>query len=304
MSTVNPVQDIDKVASGTSVTGDLMVKDYSLKSTKHGKPYITGFFSSNGHHGFKIWDSTLVAAFGGNDFSNKVLTVTGDVDEYNGYRSLIIQQATIKAEADIGEFLETPYTESFLVPLQEFVLGKMTDEGRQVVDLLLDDETMGKFATEFAAVSHHDNVYRGLLAHSLKVARLMTLVSNMYPVLWSRSDKDLLIVGAFLHDLGKVDEYALGTMNKDKLGLSHRYWGLERVQGFKDEIVALKGEDWYYRLIAIIMQHHGEWGERPQIIEAQVVHLVDNLEAQLTSISTAVGAAGGDQVQIFGLRLN
>ena len=54
----------------------------------------------------------------------------------------------------------------------------------------------------------------------------------------------------------------------------------------KDLIVEKKGEQFFNQLVSILSQHHGEYGERPRTVASYVVHLIDCLEANLTTINS------------------
>ncbi|MCS6985751.1 MAG: HD domain-containing protein [Leptospiraceae bacterium] len=129
-------------------------------------------------------------------------------------------------------------------------------------------------------VVHHAYV-GGLLEHTLHVMELCDSYSRIFP--WA--ERDLLISGAFLHDIGKVDEYeylfqAIEHTSKGKLK-GHTLLGYERLQAMLqhyplEEPLRLKVEH-------ILLAHQGRriWGavEEPRFLEAYLVHAADATDA-------------------------
>lgn len=138
------------------------------------------------------------------------------------------------------------------------------------------------FFEEYASRSVHDAKEGGLAVHTSKVFTTMyDLVFNgAYSYILSAVNEDALIIGAIIHDIGKTMEYANGR-NGEFYYVSHNILGVELLVNARELLVGRYGEDTYYRIMSIIGQHHGEFGERPQTIEAYVIHLADMLEARL-----------------------
>ena len=67
---------------------------------------------------------------------------------------------------------------------------------------LLDEEFMRKFSQAPAGVKNHHAYHGGLLEHVVSLMELVVRVAPLYPQI----DRDLLLMGAFLHDMGKIDE--------------------------------------------------------------------------------------------------
>jgi 3'-5' exoribonuclease len=134
---------------------------------------------------------------------------------------------------------------------------------------------------------HH--VYLGgLLEHSLAVASLADDICGRYPGL----NRDLLIAGALLHDVGKVNElrYARSFEYTDagKL-LGHIVIGVEMIEeklrelaGFPRELTIL--------LKHLLLSHHGqyEYGspKRPKTLEAVILNFIDDLDSKINGVRT------------------
>ncbi len=154
---------------------------------------------------------------------------------------------------------------------------------RLLTDLFGNEEFMESFSTCPASVQFHSAAVGGLLNHTLTVAEIC---SKML-LLQSGLDRDLVIAGALLHDIGKTRSYAVAantshTPEGNLIGhlvISYEIL-IERIRsidGFPDDL-ALK-------LKHVILSHHGrnEWGSpvEPMMPEALLVHMADDMDAKL-----------------------
>ncbi len=138
--------------------------------------------------------------------------------------------------------------------------------------------------------SIHHAYIGGLLEHTLSVCRLCDSIGELYPVL----DKDILLVAAALHDLGKSKELTCGISrdysDQGKL-FGHIFLGLEMIEPFLRRAKNLSPEI-IMHLKHIILSHHGEleFGspKRPKTHEAFVLHYADNLDAKLNALDQAL----------------
>jgi len=145
--------------------------------------------------------------------------------------------------------------------------------------------------------SIHHAYIGGLLEHTLSVCKICDSVSGLYPAL----DKDVLLVAAALHDIGKSREITSGISrdysDEGKL-LGHIFLGLEMIQPFLNRARNLSPEV-IMHLKHIILSHHGEleFGspKRPKTHEAFVLHYADNLDAKLNTLDQALVKPPDDQ---------
>lgn len=151
---------------------------------------------------------------------------------------------------------------------------------------------MELFLTSPGGISIHHNYIGGLLEHTVGIMAQATLYADMHPALL---DKDLLLTGAFLHDIGKTREIyweiARERTTEGKLlghiaiGLSLLEEKLRNLKSFPADLALL--------LKHLILSHHGtlEWGSpvRPSPAEAIVLHLLDNLDAKVNHLYCHLG---------------
>lgn len=167
----------------------------------------------------------------------------------------------------------------------------------RLVRSFLDDEALtAAFAAAPAAKVNHHAYVGGLAEHTLSVMRLCDAAAAHYGDI----DRDLLIAGAFLHDIGKTVEIAVepgfpyteeGTLlGHIPLGYAMVRERIASIAGFPKEIATDLGH--------LVLSHQGEleWGSpvQPRTAEALVLHFVDNLDSKVATARTHLeGVAGG-----------
>lgn len=298
-------EDIMSKLDRERISGYVLVGTYSEQPTKTGKSYMNGTLNCLGEVQFKAWQGNCFDKLKEIDYTGKICNINAEVNEWGGTKSLvlnsisIVPEETLKAEGiSESDFLSTKYDiESTWKTYINTVKKHVSEDAFKVFELLLED-VQDRFKSEFAASFHHDNCKGGLLAHSLKVTKISSVVS-MYPAILKRVSSDLLYVGSALHDLGKIIEYNNGVVSSMGRVLSHNTLGVLMLGEHKEDIISLKGEDFYYQLISIIAQHHGEYGEPPRTVVAWVIHQCDLLDSSLTSLNTLLEESDDAQQVIF-----
>lgn len=146
-----------------------------------------------------------------------------------------------------------------------------------------DDEYMSEFSKCPASIMLHSNEVGGLIYHTLNVAEHCLLAWEQF----RQMDRDLLLTGALLHDVGKVDAFRVTTnINQTEEGifLGHLILGMSFIQSKIDEIDNFP-KDTRNKILHILLSHHGkrEWGSpvEPSIPEALAVHFADDFDAKL-----------------------
>ena len=121
-------------------------------------------------------------------------------------------------------------------------------------------------------------------------------------MIYPQTDADLLVTGAFLHDIGKTKEYdytrsfEFSTIGRLKthmlLGCEILREHISKVEGFPEKLAV--------KLEHMILSHHGqkEWGSpvEPLFLEASLLHFADNLDAKTFMFTEARrNAVEGDE---------
>lgn len=298
------------LCDGHYVSGLVLIGSYTEQPTKNGSSYFGGTLNIVGSVPFKVWQGVCFDDMKSNDYSGKICQIDGSVNIYNGSRSLILQSIVevpkSKAESlGISEldFFEAKYNVDKMYNDICTVLQKTVSENALKVFNIFMNEIREDFIKEFAAVSHHDNCFGGLVAHTAKALRASLLIKN-YPNIFKRVTPDLVFLGIALHDIGKVKEYCNGVVSDVGKKVSHLTLGCIMLSEHKEEIVSLMGEDFYYSLMSVISQHHGEYGETPRTIAAYIINQFDCLDALLTSLDEVLGETEeGQQIKFDDMKL-
>ncbi|MEM8861568.1 MAG: HD domain-containing protein, partial [Chloroflexota bacterium] len=164
----------------------------------------------------------------------------------------------------------------FISSMQEPWKGFMTH-------LLLDEKFLSKYAVAPAAKSMHHASVGGLLEHSLSMANLAEAASANYPYV----NRDLLVSGALVHDMGKVWEYTLdgefGTSEDGHL-VGHITRAAIYIEAQAQAYKEINEKD-LRELIHLVVSHHGthEWGSPvvPKTLEAILLHQLDLLDSRV-----------------------
>ena len=294
----------NQIREGQAVDELFLVKEMSRAETRSGKPYLMlTLMDRSGEIGSRVWENA--DAFQGICEPGSLVRVTGQAQAYRGTLQLKIDNVlpADKLESDMELFLQVSKRN-----IAEMA-REITAVARNVQDffyrkLLLRFFNDSSFFMEFqhapAAKSMHHAYLGGLLEHTLAVAKLAALIADCYPTL----DRDLLMTGALLHDIGKTRELSFDAFpfeytSKGRL-VGHLVIGIEMIQ---DKIKAIPAfpEDLATRLKHLILSHHGryEFGSPalPMISEAFVLNFLDDLDAKLNFLNRLEEQATGEGYQ-------
>lgn len=136
-----------------------------------------------------------------------------------------------------------------------------------------------------ASINVHHVYIGGLLEHSVSMAKMGR---EIVPIIGG--NRDLVLAGCLLHDIGKIEEIELkgGFKYSDKGRLlGHIVLGIDLLKGLVANIKTFP-QNLYNALLHIIASHHGteEWGSprKPMFIEALIVHYLDNLDSKVMGV--------------------
>jgi 3'-5' exoribonuclease len=179
----------------------------------------------------------------------------------------------VRLEADLTTILGT---------IRSAPLKALADE------IIADKALLDAFKRTPAGVKHHHAYAGGLLDHVVNLLRLADRVAPLYPAL----DRDLLLVGVLVHDIGKVRELeslqGFSYTDEGQL-LGHVLLGLEIVDAKIRAIEARTGQRFAseaaVRVKHMIASHHGQYEfgspKLPMTLEAVALHHLDHLDAKM-----------------------
>jgi 3'-5' exoribonuclease len=176
---------------------------------------------------------------------------------------------------------------------------------RQLLDRIFTDEFMDQFVKAPASMWLHCNWVGGLAEHTLNVMRTCEYLSTSYPEL----DRDLLVAGALMHDIGKVLEYDVKTsidVSEEGMLRGHIIIGAEMVSRACDQIEGMP-DPLRLKIIHMILSSHGEleFGspKKPQFPEAVALHFADDIDAKLEQYIAAKDKAQTEDPWIYDKKL-
>ena len=285
---------IDTLQDGMHVNGVYLCKTKTIALTKNGKEYgnIT-LQDKTGQLEAKIWDlnSPAIREFEAMDY----VQVEGNVTIFNNANQLNIHRIQVASEGQYDPSDYFPVSEKDIDKMKEELLTLIRSVGNPYLQKLLasyfeDPVFMKAFSRHSAARSVHHGFIGGLLEHSLSVATICDDIAGHYPYV----NRDLLVTGAILHDIGKLSELSPFPMNEyTDAGqlLGHIIIGaqmvsvrISRIEGFPKKMAN--------ELIHMILSHHGEleYGspKKPAIMEALILSFVDNMDAKVETMYEAI----------------
>jgi 3'-5' exoribonuclease len=280
------VKDIRK---DDKIKGLYLIKAKKRLATKKGDPYLSVTLADRtGDIEAKIWERVeeLDPLFKDGD----VLEIEASAGCYMDQVQLTISRMRVPADpVDPCFFLEScPRDAAEMLASLRNVLKEIANPHlKSLSDRFLSDHL---FVTLFkkapAAKNFHHGYLGGLLEHTLSVCEMVLPVASHYPEL----DKDLLLTGAFLHDIGKVKELSferkIDYTDEGRL-LGHIILGVSMVE---EKLGSMKNfpPELELRLKHLILSHHGEYEfgspKRPKCLEAFALHLIDDLDAKMNGL--------------------
>lgn len=277
---------IKELVEGRKVSGCFLIKDKQLLPYKNkpGKFLHLVLADRTGEIEACMWqaaEETFLRLTGKN-----VALVEGNVGIYRDSLQITIHSAVPCEDYDVKELLPmTPHDLNQLKKeLQEYICSLKNADLRDLLSAIFSDQvTAARFFRAPAAKMHHQPYLGGLLEHTLGVVKACEALGNVYTCL----DRDLLITGAVLHDIGKIEELTysedIDYSDEGRL-LGHIVLGLSLVERYIDSRENFS-PDLKLKVLHMIASHHGEYEwqspKRPKFLEAYILHFADMLDAQV-----------------------
>ncbi len=281
-------QFIKDLQEGDRIDDLFLVKSSRLAETRAGKPYLQLLvMDRSGEINGPVWERAeeLAPLCSNGNF----IRLQGQVQSYRQQLQLKIDglQACPREEVALDDFIpsSTKDTGELAVRLQSLVRTVDNPYLEKLLNRFFKKEPMWqRFQDAPAAKGIHHAYLGGLLEHSLSVAELADTLSTHYPGV----DRSLLLVGALLHDVGKVEELQMEVALIE-------YTPRGRLKGhlvMGSEMVAVEAarikdfpQDLLEQLQHLILSHHGrqEFGSPtvPMTIEAFLLSFLDDLDAKM-----------------------
>ncbi len=272
------------------IVSSFVVTTKQVKPKKSGEPYLALTLADRcGQIEAKMWDNVdgAIDAFEQDDF----LKIKGLLNKYKNRFQLTIHKLRKlgDSEVDFADYLPktTKNVDDLWRTLAEFVNSIRDPHLKTLVQsFMTDPEIAAAYRNAPAAKTLHHAYIGGLLDHVVSLFRSCDLLCRNYP----QVNRDLLLTGAFLHDIGKIHELSYNRSfaytSRGQL-LGHMIIELEMLQakiaqipGFPDELKTL--------LEHLIISHHGEYEfgspKLPMFPEALMLHYLDDLDSKMESM--------------------
>lgn len=287
---------VKQLADGETVDQIFLVVEKQMRANRNGNLYLQlELRDRTGTINARLWNApeALFRTFDEGDFVN----ARGKVQLFQGALQIILNQIEriSTTHVELGDFL--PHTEKDVSKLYERLRQLLMKAGnphlRALAEcFLMDHDFTRAFCRAPAGIRNHHAYIGGLLEHVVTLMEAADRLAPIYPEL----DRDLLIMGIFLHDIGKIRELtyerSLGYSDEGQL-LGHLVQGVEilneRVRQIPDLTDEPFPQELLLRLKHMILSHHGtyEFGSPrlPMTPEAIALHHLDNFDAKVHSFS-------------------
>jgi 3'-5' exoribonuclease len=289
-----PRRYVNELTHQEAIDQVFVAGEKQLRPNRNGNLYLQLTLSDRtGSIASRMWNASdaLYKSFESGDY----IRIFGTAQLYQGSMQII---ATKIHKVDPSEVDEADFTPVSAVEVDKLVrrlsgmLRAMTDPSLVTLAecFLMDEALMAKLSMAPAGTKNHHAYHGGLLEHIVNLMEVVLRVSPCYPQL----DGNLLLMGAFLHDLGKIDEleYEHGLSYSDEGQLiGHLVMGVAMLDNKAAEAQKLSGEpiphETVLRLKHMIVSHHGEYAfgspKLPMTIEAIALCQLDNLDAKINT---------------------
>ena len=274
----------------------ILISDMVRRKTRDGRPFVLCTLRDrSGQINGVFWDIP--------DYIDALLRpgiavlISGQINSYKNALQVNITDANIANNVDASELMPASQRpiEEMVTELRELVNGLNEPWKTLLSTLLLDQEMLVQYANAPAARIMHHAYIGGLLEHTLSMAKIADFLVGVYPFV----DRDLLLSGVLLHDMGKTKEYAFDDefgFTEDGRLVGHIVRAIVSI-----ELAAAKldfPEDELRQLIHLIASHHGthEWGSPvvPKTLEAVLLHQLDLLDSRVQGFYDHLRNDNGD----------
>ena len=295
---------INELGENEALDQVFRVQSKRLRSNRNGNLYLQmDLADRTGAVNAMLWNANqqLNDSFESGDY----LQVKGKTQFFSGSMQIIVSELEpVDAKTiDTADYfpLTSQKVDELLEKLRQILSGLSNPSLCQLAEAyLLDAQLVEKIQRAPAAMKNHHAYHGGLLEHIVSLLELVTRVAPHYDEL----DQDLLLMGAFLHDLAKVDELVydteLGYSDEGEL-VGHLVMGVVTLEEKARQAAEPSREPFppvlLLRLKHMIVSHHGrlDYGSPkvPMTPEAIALHFLDDLDAKLQAFRQATAMDAG-----------
>ena len=282
---------ISEFSDGDRINGQFLISNSAKCLNNAGAAYMNlELKDSSGTINAKKWEASLEDET--NLVIGSVIYLEGDVLKYKDSLQIKLLSYSVvdPKDVDVAKFVKAPPVpkEELIKRFNQYVEGIKNEDCRKILDYLI-KRLSPKLFDYPAAVSVHHDYASGLLMHTVSMADIGSYLADYYGDI----DKDMLITGILLHDMGKTIEFEGPVIYKYSLEgklLGHISLMVSEIrraaEGLKitSEVPLL--------LEHMVLSHHGsnEFGSPilPLTKEALLLSLIDNLDSKMVFTAKAL----------------
>lgn len=277
-----------------TVESVFMVASKAIRETRNGDPYLALTLQDRtGTIQARCWDNAdqLSARFDADDF----IAIRGRVSSYRDELQITLGdlERVDDDQVELADFMPHSRwsTETLFTALQELINNEIrSDEVRRFLNALFSNEEFKKRYTRApAAMANHHSFLGGLIEHSLSMARQALLIGRHYEAYYpGMIDTDLLVAGAIIHDMGKIEELTYRrSFDYSTTGrlVGHITLGAQWIAQIGAAISPPLDQNLTTQLQHLVLSHHGlqEYGSPvvPRTPEAILLHQIDMIDSRM-----------------------
>jgi len=292
-------QFIGQLADGAAVDEVYLAADKQLRVNRNGNSYIQlDLRDRSGAMSARLWNAgePIFRTFEAGDY----VRVRGKVQLYQGALQMILAgiDRVAPGEVETGDFL--PQADVDMAHLLDRLRTLLRSVGNLHLKalaecFLMDEAFLADFAACPAGVKTHHAYLGGLLEHVVTLLEATDRLAPLYPAV----DRDLWLMGVFVHDIGKLRELSFrqsfAYTDEGQL-VGHLVQGVQMVAEKAAQAATLTGEPFPHELLLrlqhVVVSHHGtlEFGspKLPQTLEAVAVYALDTLDAKINAVAREI----------------
>ncbi len=261
--------------------------------SNNGKKYLSLEISDNsGKISAKIWDADNIIEL---IEIGKIYKFLAFANLYKGKLQLKIIKFNLILDSEVkwDNFIKkAPINASFELNFIIKIINQLKNKNYKSIMQYIMDKNKKDFADWPAASKYHHNVKNGLLWHTSSMLHLATCLPKIYSM-HEKIDFELLYCGIILHDFGKILELSNNNNGIYKYSLRGKLVGhisiMNGILNCVADKLKLNDTKEFLLLEHMILSSHGkyEFGSPvlPKILEAEILYLLDNLDARIFSIN-------------------
>ena len=286
------IADLAKFDEGKLFDGYFLVLSKQQRSTKTNKPYLNLILGDKtGQLEGRVWepgDPRIAKDFDRGD----IVKARGSASRFDDRLQMKIDQLRLAQPSEVDKTDLLPSTTFDVAALWSqlrcFAQTLTNPDLKRLIAALLDDPALAQaFREAPAAKQLHHAWLGGLLEHVVSLCTLADRIAPHYPML----DRDLLLTGVILHDIGKIRElswdigfeYTIEGMllGHIQIGTALAERAIDSLPNFPPKLKTV--------VMHMILSHHGklEFGspKLPMIPEALVLNFLDDLDAKMQAVA-------------------